>query len=68
MEKERCGNVLKPWMGALCRFSKEILKVSRHSGLYKAETTVEVYFVKPQNLEKKGSSVFSEEKQSTAVQ
>ena len=38
MEKQRCGNILKPCMGALpCTFFEKNLNISRQSGLYEAE-------------------------------
>ena len=40
-------------MGELCRFFQVILKVSRQSGLYEDEPTVQVHFVKPRNLDKR---------------
>ena len=39
-------------------FSKYILKVSRHSGLYEAEPTVQVHFVKSRDLDKRVQMYF----------
>ena len=53
MEKERCGNVLKPCMGELCRFFQVNFECFTAEWLYEMEPTVQVHFVKPRNLDKR---------------
>ena len=55
MKKQRCGNVVKPCKGALrCFFSlKNFENFTAECGLYEAETTMKVHFVKPRNIEER---------------
>ena len=51
MEKKRCGNVLKPRMGELCRFFQ--VNFESFKAEWFIELAVHVHFVKPRNLNKR---------------